>query len=300
MSCSARQCLVAYVVVLCLLCIPAYAVCPSADVTGDCKVDMKDLAALVGQWLEDGRPDPDVLEWVYIDDPGVGEHEGFTGYMSKHEITNAQFCVFLNDALAQGEIVVRGNLVFSVEDPNSEREYLKIAEGNTGCQISYTGSVFTVLNKDSYSMANHPVTVVSWYGAKAFCDHYGYRLPTNLEWQAVADYDGSFTYGCGSTIDTTRANYDQVNPLGLSSVPFTSPVGYYGTNGYGLCDMAGNVMEWTETVHPTNSGMRGVLGGHWDSGSEMCIVSKRYFAHANQVWRDKGFRVCYETAQGGR
>ena len=45
------------------------------------------------------------------------------------------------------------------------------------------------------------MTYVTWYGATAICNYYGYRLPTELEWQAVADYEGEFNYGCGIDID---------------------------------------------------------------------------------------------------
>ena len=72
-------------------------------------------------------------------------------------------------------------------------------------------------------------------------------MPTEWEWQAVADYDGSYTYGCGITISKSKANYydaGYANPLGLTSYPYTSPVGYYPAYGYGMCDMAGNANEW--------------------------------------------------------
>jgi len=95
-------------------------------------------------------------------------------------------------------------------------------------------------------MADHPVGEVSWYGATAFASYYGWRLPTEWEWQAVADFDGTYIYGCGTTINQSKANYydgGYANPLGLSSYPYTSPVDYYASYGYGMNDMAGNVWE---------------------------------------------------------
>jgi formylglycine-generating enzyme required for sulfatase activity len=81
------------------------------------------------------------------------------------------------------------------------------------------------------------------HGATAFCNYYGYRLPTEWEWQAVADYDGSFTHGCGTSINNSIANYYySTHPNG------TTIVGAFGAYGYGMCDMAGNVLEWTSTV----------------------------------------------------
>ena len=44
------------------------------------------------------------MVWVSINDPGVPEHEGFVGQMSKYETTNAQYCQFLNAAIASGDI----------------------------------------------------------------------------------------------------------------------------------------------------------------------------------------------------
>lgn len=73
------------------------------------------------------------------------------------------------------------------------------------------------------------------------------RLTTEWEWQAVADYDNSYTYGCGTTRNYTKANYESINPLLLSGPPYTAPVGIYPAYGYGLCDMTGNVWEWTSS-----------------------------------------------------
>ena len=100
---------------------------PSADITGDCFVDFddfamigtdwpatdfNDVAVMANQWLT-GDPNapcvPYDMAWVYIDDPGVPGHEGFTGYLGKYEVTNAQYCKYLNEAKALGDIAIRWN-----------------------------------------------------------------------------------------------------------------------------------------------------------------------------------------------
>lgn len=121
--------------------------------------------------------------------------------------------------------------------------YFDTSEYSSESQITYNGvDEFSVRTRDGYDMSNHPVVEVSWYGAVTFCNYYGFRLPTEWEWQAVADFDGTFTYGCGTTIDHTKANYDMDNPLNLSDEPYTSPVAHYPSFGYGMNDMAGNVL----------------------------------------------------------
>ena len=270
-------------------------VCPSADLTGDCFVDFNDFAAMAGQWQTEGvATDPCNLIWVDINDPGVSGHEGFVGQMSKYETTNAQYCEFLNAALASGDIYVDSNIVYGSDGSNSgadfvDEEYFDTFAATDYSQITYSDGTFSVRRRDGYSMSDHPVVEVSWYGATAFCDYYGYRLPTEWEWQAVADFDGSYSYGCGTTINQSKANYDYANPLGLSSYPYTSPVDYYSSYGYGMNDMAGNVWEWTSMV---NGSYRVLRGGSWTTyHPHLCSVSDRYtttphFTHYG------GFRVC--------
>ena len=278
------------------------AACPSMDVTGDCRVDFEDFVVFASQWLDESHPDPCGMEWVYIDDPGIPDHEGFTGYMSKYETTNAQYCQFLNAALASEDVTVGSdNIVYGANGSNSGADFVGEIYFDTYpvdfySQITYSDGVFSIRSRDGYDMSNHPVLTVSWYGATAFCNYYGYRLPTEWEWQAVADYDYTYTYGCGTMIDQSKANYysydddHYANPLGLTLWPYTSPVNYYLSYGYGMNDMAGNVWEWTSSIYSGSYHI--VRGGSWFSFEEDCGISYQSFYPTSETPSTVGFRVC--------
>jgi formylglycine-generating enzyme required for sulfatase activity len=220
---------------------------------------------------------------VAISDPG------FAGEMSKYEITNAQYCQFLNEALADQSILVHDDRVYGFLDTGYSRPYFRTFSGSPDSQIIFSEGAFEVIAGDDYNMSHHPVVELSWYGATAFAAAYGYRLPSSQEWQAVADYDGSYAYGCGPTIDVNSANYDRENPIGLGRIPYTSPVGYYPSRGYGLCDLAGNVWEWTSSA---SGSLRVLRSGGWASQDLFCSVSSRSGFNPRYTLFDIGFRVC--------
>ena len=93
-----------------------WSACPSADLSGDCKVDLEDFAIMASQWLTEGTPEP-VIAWVTISETG------FTGQMSKYETTNAQYCQFLNAAKASGDITVSGSTVYGANGSNSGTDF---------------------------------------------------------------------------------------------------------------------------------------------------------------------------------
>ncbi len=227
--------------------------------------------------------------------------EGFSGQMSKYETTNAQYCQFLNAAKATGDITVSGDYVYGANGSNIGADFVgqvyynlagsgwtyNGATNGGAARINYSGGSFSI---DS-GFENHPVTYVSWYGSTAFCNYYGYRLPTEWEWQAVADYDGSYTYGCGTSINTSIANCNGSNhPDG------TTIVGAFGTYGYGMCDMAGNVWEWTSSIYSGSS--RVLRGGSWTFPPNYgCDVSSRYEGNPDLAHHILGFRVVLDISE---
>jgi len=233
--------------------------------------------------------------WVAINDPGVSGHEGFNGQMSKYETTNAQYCQFLNSALLSGDITVSGATVYGASGSNSGADfagqiyydlagagYTYDGASNGGAaRIHFNGIAFTMDN----GFENHPVTYVSWYGATAFCNYYGYRLPTQWEWVAVADYDGNFKYGCGPAIHVGIANY-----FGSNHPKGTAPVGDFGTYGYGMADMAGNVWEWTSSNWSPTRPL--IFGGGWNWGAFACAISYGDSRYHDSTEYSVGFRVC--------
>lgn len=237
--------------------------------------------------------------------------------IGKYETTNAQYAEYLNAALVDDRIQVVDGVVYAAGSDQSE-PYFDTHSTSADSQIEYGQGQFTVRSRDGYSMADHPVVKVSWYGARAFCDYYGYRLPTEAEWECAArggHHNPYYKYPWGSdTLDENKANYDFHNPLGLTSVPFTAPVGKYGpqgTYGDGLCDMAGNVLEWCQDRHgpysagtspvsypggPSSGNYRVLRGGSWCHNANYCRTADRNRYAPFHRSRYSGFRVCLSVS----
>jgi formylglycine-generating enzyme required for sulfatase activity len=147
--------------------------------------------------------------------------------------------------------------------------------------------------------AQHPVTLVSWQDAQAYCEWAGGRLPTEAEWEKAARGGlAGKLYPWGDEIDPSLANYD--NRTG------TTPVRSYPPNGYGLYDMAGNVWEWVADRYeakyyahsplnnprgPEQGTVRVLRGGAWLLFPQFCRVAYRFRNSPDFRFNLIGFRL---------
>lgn len=153
---------------------------------------------------------------------------------------------------------------------------------------------------------DHPIVGVSWSDAKAYAEWAGRRLPTEAEWEYAArgGLDGMI-YPDGDTLDPTLANHRR------SGIRGTVAVGSYPPNGFGLHDMAGNVVEWVADCYdadyykispprnprgPEKGKLRVIRGGGWHSGPSCNRVHYRNALPAN--WKD--FAVGFRCARDHR
>ena len=103
---------------------------------------------------------------------------------------------------------------------------------------------------------SHPVTIVSWDDAVAFCSWLsqkiglGVQLPTEAQWEYACRAGSSSAYSWGNVLNGDKANCDGTRPYRTEqSGPFLkekAPVRSYAPNLWGLYDMHGNVWEWCQ------------------------------------------------------
>jgi formylglycine-generating enzyme required for sulfatase activity len=188
-------------------------------------------------------------------------------YMMRYETTVAQYTEYLNEMGGTGAgyskrmaVASRCGIIQSGDNPNFR---------------------YTVME----GREQYPVTWISWYDAVSYLKWCGLRLPTEAQWEKACRG--------GLFIDGDEKKH-QKNPLPERKFPWgdetpnadgiwrcnldgdkdgypgTAPVGSFAeyASPYGICDLAGNVAEWTRdwyttTYHEGLDGFRVLRGGSW-------------------------------------
>jgi len=200
--------------------------------------------------------------------------------------------------------------------------YWLFGKSTARIDISFNGETFEVVP----GKENFPVVNVSWYGAAFYCNMVsrlnnmeelyhtddwscevygdnGYRLPTEAEWEYAASYNDDRQYPWGDFIDINYANYDENQANETMEVGSFSPL---GDNQLGVCDLAGNLHEWTHDwlnnypasaqIDPINQDVyneefKVFRGGSWFSPSSYCTNYYRGSSQRDFTFPFLGFRV---------
>ncbi len=204
--------------------------------------------------------------------------DGF--WIDQTEVTNAQFAAFLNKQSNQMEL-----------DPT----WLGLESED--CMIEREGGEYQP--KSGYT--NYPVTEVSWYGAVAYCEWAGGRLPTEAEWEYTARGPDGHVYPWGN--DAPTCEQAQFGECSMHTVPVGSLPD--GASWCSALDMAGNVWEWVADWYdsdyygrspsqnpagPSSGEHRGLRGGSWHVGPGYVRSDLRYWAPPDALLFYVGFR----------
>jgi len=235
-------------------------------------------------------------------------------YMGVTHVTVDQFAAFVTDSGYKTDAEKDGwSVGFEVKDGKI------IVEKMNGCSWR---------NPSFDQKGDHPVVQVSWNDAKAFCDWLSKKsgktvvLPTEAQWEYACRAGTRTAYPWGDDPDDGRgwANCtDQSLKKKLPNEPdkvkffswddgfvFTSPVGSFKPNAFGLYDMIGNAGEWcsdwydkdyyanANNVDPQGPGSgssRVLRGGSWGCGPQFCRSASRDWLTPDVRRFNVGFRV---------
>ena len=183
-------------------------------------------------------------------------------------------------------------------------EYKKCFDAGV-CSVGKTVLDNKYCNYGSSRNGDHPMNCINWHDAKTYCEWKGKRPLTEAEWEKAARGGkegaiypwGNENANCSyAVLDDGGDGCGKDSTLEVCSKP---------KNGYGLCDMSGNVWEWcndwydenyykkSPAKNPENSNKlnsRVFRGGSWYLGPEKLRTSLRNWRSPNYWSDDLGFR----------
>jgi formylglycine-generating enzyme required for sulfatase activity len=163
-------------------------------------------------------------------------------------------------------------------------------------------------NHDFTQERSHPVVCVSWDDAKAYVDWLAkkirkpYRLLSEAEFEYAARGRTSpgtyprFWFG-NEEKDLCRYGNGDTKSLSICNdgYDYTSPVGHYEPNAFGLYDMAGNAWQWTEDCYHMNYSGAPADGSAWTTATCGAHVFRGGSWHEYPVF----LRAAYRLAPSG-
>jgi len=163
---------------------------------------------------------------------------------------------------------------------------------------------------EGWGRGARPVIHVSWRDAQAFIAWLNartarhFRLPTEAEWEYAARGGTTTLYWWGNEPNPDMAN--TATNSGRDQFRYTSPVGSFPANPFGLYDMAGNVWQMTQDCRhgsyegaPTDGSAwldgpcdsRTVRGGGWAGIRRAMQVAARAATGETYDSAELGFRL---------
>ena len=217
-----------------------------------------------------GNNDEHPQHKVYLDDFLIG----------KYEVTNEQCAEFLNaigkNDDSDGHVLVNINIA----------------------PLKFKDQTYKVLK----GWEGRPVLGISWYGAKAYAEWEGGRLPTEAEWEKAARGRDGLEWPWGNLWEAGNCNTWEAGPhtpTAVGSYPM-------GISQYGVHDLTGNVYEWLADWYqadyykisprrnpkgPESGSFRTLRGGSWAELKEVSRPSVRFGQLPESSDSDFGFRI---------
>ncbi|MEE4116215.1 MAG: SUMF1/EgtB/PvdO family nonheme iron enzyme [Marinilabiliaceae bacterium] len=230
--------------------------------------------------------------------------------IGKYEVSNLEYANFLNSMLDRISMEGDGDVVNIDGIPVYHLRVYGEDYDKTGFKvhIAYDGEKFFVNNE----CTSFPAILVTWEGARMFCEWAGGRLPTEAEWEFAAKgaKNSSNAFAGSNRLERVGWFYrnckDAACPLtddtrGLNRSGGKSP------NSIGLYDMSGNAAEWCldyysndyykngdaeNPMGPEKGLFRVIRGGSWADKESDCTVYRRVKSFdSNHGYDNIGFRL---------